>query len=134
MKYEDILFKKVKCSSYLKRVWDGKFIQVYKGELDEAAYCDSNNPDGEIISECCGELEFLKTYYKEVQKNFTGFIVGIKDIVVTGYLVADTDYDHRGCGYLSIYKRPKQIEKCAIVYYANNRKRYVPLEDIKAGD
>lgn len=131
---ENILFKKVNCNSFLKKVWDGKFIQIYKGEYDEASYCNSNDPDNEITSECCGELDFLKTYYKETHRNFTGFVVGIKDIVVTGYLVAETIFDFRGCEYLKVYKQPKETIKCAIVYYGNNRKRYVPRESIEAGD
>lgn len=134
MDIKDILFKKVKCSSFLKKVWDGKFIQVYKGELDSASYCDSNDPENEIESDCCGEYDFLKTYYEKKQRNFTGFVVGIKDIVVTGYLVADTDSCPYNGEHLKIYKHPKEIIKCAIVYYGNNRKRYVPLENIEVGD
>lgn len=131
---KDILFKKVKCTAFLKKVWDGKFIQVYKGDLDEAFYCDSNSPDKKIASDCCGELDFLKTYYKETKRSFTGFVVGTKDIVTEGYLVADTNYDFRGCERLDIYKYPKDVVKCAIVYFGNNRKRFVPLESVEAGD
>ena len=29
-----------------------------------------------------------------------------------------------------VAKRPKETVKCAIVYYANNMKHYVPIEDI----
>ena len=29
-----------------------------------------------------------------------------------------------------ISKRPKEVIKCAIVYYANNLKHFVPLDDI----
>jgi len=134
MNTQDYLFKKAKCSSFLKKVRDGKFIRVYKGEFDEASYCNSNDPDNEITSECCGEFDFLKTYYKKKQRNFTGFIVGVKDIVVTGYLVADTEYHPYNGEHLRIFKYPKEITKCAIVYYGNNKKSYVPLESIEVGD
>ena len=121
------LFNKVKCSGYLKRINDGKFIEVYKGDVDEAIYRNSNDENFEITSEACGDTDFLKTYYEVKEKNFKGFVVGFKTIILTAYLVADTDYDFIGREHLRIYKEPKERIECAIVYYSNNRKRYVPL-------
>lgn len=132
MEEKDIVFKKVVCSSYLKKVNDGKFIQIYKGDIDEAAYCDSNDPNQERMSDCCGDHDFLKTYYMVKEKTFRGFVVGIKEIVVTAYLCADTCYhSYNSNEYLKVYKNPDRRIKCAIVYYQNNRKRYVPLESIE---
>lgn len=134
MDIKDILFKKVKCSSFLKKVYDGKFILATHGDIDEATYCDSNTPGIEITSECCGDHDFLKTYYEVKERTFTGFVVGIKDIVVTAWLVADINYDYVGSEHLHIFKDADKIIKCAVVYYQNNKKSYVPLESIKAGD
>lgn len=76
-----------------------------------------------------------KRYYEHKDGNFSGVIVGFIVLTVVGYL--DVIYD---CGvdtgfgtppdkyYIS--KRPKETVKCAIVYYANNMKHYVPIEDI----
>ena len=131
---EDILFKKVKCNAYLKRVYDGKFIDVSQDDF-KATYVDYGNPDKVYTeSECAGALDFLKTYYEFKEKEFTGLVVGIKDVTATAYLVADTGYHYNGKEHIDVLKEPKDIYKCAIVYYGNNRKRYVPLENIKVGD
>lgn len=76
-----------------------------------------------------------KNYFKHVDKNFIGVIVGYKDIVIKGYL--DSVYQEEcdvGVGVIPeafyVSKRAKETVKCAVVYYANNMKHYVPLEDI----
>lgn len=132
MENKDILFKKVKCSTYLKKISDGRYIEVTEGDIAE--YVDTNDKNFNLECECCGDLDFLKTYYKAMDKEFSGVVVGIKDILVSAYLVANTLSDWQGCEYLKISRVPKETVKCAIVYYGNNRKRYVPLESIKAGD
>ncbi|MHC1722518.1 MAG: hypothetical protein AB9836_04850 [Aminipila sp.] len=126
-----LLFSKVHCPGYLKKVYDGRFIEVIKGDVDEALYTDTNNLDFDLPCECDGSLEFLKTYYEEKAKSFSGFVVGFKDVIVTGYLVAETNYNYIGQGYLKVSKAPKRTEKCAIVYFASNRKRLVPLSMIE---
>ena len=108
-----------------------EFIEVIEGDVKEAVYRNSNDYDFEKVSECCGDLDFLKTYYEIKEKPFDGFLVGFKKVVATGYLVADTGYDFRSCEHLTIHKEPKDIYECAIVYFADNRKRLVPLEKIK---
>ena len=130
----DILFKKVKCNAYLKKVHDGKFIDISQEDF-EATYVDYGNL-GKLytVSECDGSLDFLKTYYELIEKEFTGFVVGVKEVTATAYLVADIGYQYNGKEYIYVQKEPKDIYKCAIVYYGNNRKRYVPLENIKVGD
>ncbi|MEG0365533.1 MAG: hypothetical protein RR585_01765, partial [Coprobacillus sp.] len=77
-----------------------------------------------------GEEEHRKTYYERKDKSFTGFLVGYKDIVINGIVGVDyNDNPYCECDY--IYKQPLKVCKCAIIYFANNRKRYVPLEDIE---
>ena len=63
-------------------------------------------------------------------------IVGFTDLIVTGYLdVIYNDAIDVGVGILPeqffVQKNKNHVEKCAIVYYANNKKHYVPLEDIE---
>lgn len=130
---KDILFKKVKCNAFLKKASDGKFIELYRDSL-AADYIDHKNPDFNLKCECDGSLEFLKVYYEVKKRNFKGIVVGIKDIVTTAYLTVDTSYHYDGTEYIYPGKVPEKICKCAIVYYSNNRKSYVPLENIEVGD
>jgi len=131
---KELLFSKVHCTSYLKKIYDGNFIEVVEGDVREAVYKNSNDNNFEKVSECCGDLDFLKTYYQINTKPFNGFLVGFKSIVATGYLVADTDYDFRDCDVLTIRKEPKEIYECAIVYFADNRKRLVPLDMLEVAN
>lgn len=131
MDIKDILFKKVQCTSFLKKVHDGKYISII---ADEAIYLNSNTPEIEITSECCGDTDFLKTYYEIKEKSFSGFVVGIKEITVTAWLMADTEYDYFGSESLRISRQSKEVVKCAIVYYGNNCKRYVPMDSIRVGE
>lgn len=85
----------------------------------------------EFRSPCEGADDVEKTYYKTVEKDFKGYVVAVKDIVVDGYLGVDCSYDpYRGDHYF-IFKRPKTTIKCALVYYALGKKRLVPLENIE---
>lgn len=132
----DLLFQKVKCKGFLKKVWDGRFIETHpnEGYTYDCEYRDSNNPDLKIECEYCGDFDFLKTYYEHKEKEFFGFVVGYKEIVATGYLTVDTDYDFMGREHTRLGKQPKDVCQCAIVYYANNKKRFVSIEDIKIGE
>jgi hypothetical protein len=135
MNIQNILFKKVQCTAFLKKVYDGKFIQVCNIDgYDCAEYADTNNPDLDLKCECDGSLKFLKTYYEPKAREFMGIVVGIKKIIVTAYLTAETNYDYTGREYLRISREPEKIIECAVVYYRNNCKRYVPLENIGGGD
>jgi hypothetical protein len=131
---KDILFKRVICTAFLKKVHDGKFISVSKDDIDEAMYCNTDNPENFTMSECSGDHDFLKTYYEVKERPFTGIIVGIKDVIVTAWLVADTNYDYAGREYLRISRDTEKKIKCAVVYYRNNCKRYVPLDNVKVGE
>ena len=121
------LFEKVNCNGYLGQVRDGRYIEKIDGEC---SYMIDGEDTG-LECEHCGALEFLKTYYKLKPMIFKGIVVGIKDIVLTGYLVVDTDYDGTDREIVRISKYNKDTCKCAIVYFGNNRKRYVPLGNIE---
>lgn len=124
---ENKLFSKVSCSSYLKKVSDGNFIEVKEGD----AFYNFGNSGRIIKSECCGDLDFIKTYYELKTKDFEGFVVGFKSVTVAGFLVASTDYHYDGIEYVTIDKEPSETVNIAIVYYGNNRKRFVPVDDIE---
>jgi hypothetical protein len=128
-----MLFQKVKCNGYLKKVHDGRFIDMNKNEggTFDCTYIDTNKPDLDIECQYCGDLDFLKTYYERKEKRFVGVVVGFKDLVIDGFLTVETCYNWLDNEYTKIGKKPKTVETCAIVYYANNRKRYVPLKDIE---
>ena len=129
------LFEKVKCKGFYKPFKDGRWLYIDKEKLTADAM-DDNLADGNNDGTVEKDVEYIeKTYYKHVNKNFIGVIVGYKDIVVKGYL--DAVYQDEcdvGVGVIpeSFYvsKRPKETVKCAVIYYANNLKHYVPLEDI----
>lgn len=127
------LFQKVSCKGYLKKVYDGRFIETFKneGETLDCTYVDTNNPDLDIECQYSGDLDFLKTYYAYKEKQFTGMVVGFKDIVIDGYLTVENCETWSGRDCTKLGKQPKTVQTCAIVYYANNRKRYVPLNYIK---
>lgn len=128
------LFDKVKCKGFYSKVYDGTYIFLDKENL-KAAHMNSNATETNcIVEEEVDRVE--KTYYKYVSKNFSGLIVGFKDLIVKGYLdVIYHDAVDVGIGVLPeqffVDKTAKDIVKCAVVYYANNKKHYVPLEDIK---
>ena len=93
--------------------------------------------DNPIVLELgCGRGEYTVGLGRMFpDKNFIGVIVGYKDIVIKGYL--DSVYQEEcdiGVGVIPeafyVSKRAKETVKCAVVYYANNMKHYVPLEDI----
>lgn len=129
------LFCKVKCKGFYTPFKDGKWLSLDR-KMFTADAMDMNLVDMDNDGTAEKNVECIeKTYFKHVEKNFTGVIVGYKDIVVNGYL--DAVYQEKcyvGVGTIpeSFYvsKRAKKIVKCAVVYYANNMKHYVPLEDV----
>ena len=126
-------FRKVRCSSYLKKISDGRHLIPRvdgKGTIVSVDYFGEGD-DVPDECECTGSYEFLKTYYKREEANFEGMLVGTKTIITDGWLYADIAYDPFGSDYIYVGKAPNTKLVCGIVYYANNRKRYVPLSDIE---
>ena len=66
---KELLFSKLHCIGYRKKIYDGKFIEVIEGDVKEAVYRNNNDYDFEEVSECCGDLDFLKTYYEIKEKD-----------------------------------------------------------------
>lgn len=124
------LFDKVKCKGYYKKAHDGVYIQLDAKNLTADLM---NSHSDKVIEEDVDRVE--KRYYEHKDGNFSGVIVGFVDLVVTGWLdVIYEDAVDVGVGVIPekyyIDKTPKDIVKCAIVYYANNLKHYAPIEDI----
>lgn len=131
------LFDKVKCKGFYKKVRDGIYVQLDKdnfvADLINANLIGVDEDNNGIMGEGIDFAE--KTYFEYIKQNFKGVIVGFVDLVVKGYLdVIYEDAVDVGIGVIpeSFYvkKRPKEIVKCAIVYYANNKKHYVPLSEV----
>ena len=73
----------------------------------------------------------LKTYYAVVEKEFTGVLVGWREVVESAWLYADTDYRYDGSEFIHCGKQVKDRELCGIVYFRSGQKRYVPLRFIE---
>lgn len=124
------LFDRCKCKGFYKKVYDGTYIELDTKNLTADLM---NSHSDEIVEKDveCAE----KVYYEHKISNFSGVIVGFKNIVTVGYL--DVNYDDAvdvGVGVIPekyyVSKRPKEVVRCAIVYYADNMKHYTPIEDI----
>lgn len=130
---DTLLFKNVTCTSYLIKAHDGKFIvkdddgncyyMILNGEETEEKQIPEEDYDG--------SLNYEKTYYERVSRKCKGIVVGIKDVVITGFLYVDVNTDYLGRENTYIGKQAKEIVKCAVVYYANNKKHLVPVESIE---
>ena len=128
------LGKKVRCDSYYKKVRDGIFIACFdkngymidgknRNEIEKAVAVDSYGWEQELRFEGDG---IDKTLYRLVEKEFEGVCVGKITLPVTEYLYADSGFNFSGDDFKYICKQITKTEDCYVVYYANNRKRYVP--------
>lgn len=129
------LFDKCRCKGFYKRAHDGLFIHLDRENL-KAELININlacaDDDGVVEEDIdCAK----KRYYEHKDGNFKGVIVGFVDLVVVGWLdVIYQDACDVGVGVIPekyyIAKSPKEIVKCAVVYYSNNKKHYAPIDDI----
>ena len=127
----ELLFKCVECSAYLKKVNDGVHISLTYGEPNEDKSGTFHHADGSE-TKCQFEGDGVdKTYYTRKDAKFRGLVVGIKGIVAKGLLFTDTGYHYNGEDYGYVGKQAVETVRCAIVYYSDNKKRYVPLDAIK---
>ena len=74
-----------------------------------------------------------KTYRQRVEKEFDGFLVGVTQIVTTG-LIGTNSSDECENGdvntFIHLFKE-HHYEKVGVVYFKNNCKRYVLMEDME---
>lgn len=154
------IFQKVHCKSYLQKYSDGVFLRTWQtlsagdfGVIKERA---TGNSWGEPIFVKAYKNEYIngmweekeladlssfegetvpKEYRRRIEEEFDGFLVGFTHIVVRGQIGTDTsDYVYNMNGDLrEVYHLTKHTEmkKVGVVYFKNNAKRYVPIEDIE---
>lgn len=142
------LFTKVKCHAYLKRVYDGVFIgfeDKYGTPIetktvphaDIKAFAWRLNPETLMnekfadLSEWCGQ-SVEKKYRERIEEEFTGFLVGITRIKISGRIGTDWESDsYYGEEFGHCFKVVDDYPKVGVVYFKNNAKRYVLLEDME---
>lgn len=141
------IFVKVKCHAYLRKSHDGINITIY--DPDGNIYNGNTVPDTSYkaviekwdddkrdyvvladLSEWDGS-GYEKTYRERIEEEFTGVVVGVTEVNVKGEI--GTDWECDGCGreFGHCYKLITDRQKVAVVYFKNNVKRYVPLEDLE---
>lgn len=126
-------WKPVRCHGYLKPTQDGRIIELLTdgdGRVIGAQYLGI----GEDVPDSCdceGALDFLKTYFALEEKEFSGVLVGKRDVVVSAWLYADTGCRYDGREFIYCGKQVKDREMCGIVYFRPGQKRFVPLSLIE---
>lgn len=139
------IFRKVHCKAYLQKFSDGVHLECFEIEPESGAEIPTTlsrwSVDKNInvtacrweeeikdLSACEGEY-VVKQYRRRVEEEFDGFLVGVTRITTSAQIGTDY-YDDTYREYHRIYKIA-QTERVGVVYFKNNAKRYVPLEDIK---
>lgn len=122
---KDLLFKQVKCSAAIYEIHNGiGFSKDEKGTW----YYTSETEHLKKINFNMDPVKRLSKKYIDIRKiQFSGFIVGIKSIRSSADLVIEKQKDNKYMD-VKIWRENEEFRQVAIVYYANNRKRLVPLE------
>ena len=127
------LFKRYRCKAYMRKADDGARIEIRDPntlDLDKAkivlgTYYEDGEAKVKDLSSCEGET-IPKSYYERKETEFEGFLVGTKKINVRGVIGTDSDGDRR-----FFFKDITEKEEVGIVYFRNNGKRYVLLDDME---
>ena len=132
--YEN-LGKKVSCKGYYKQVRDGVHIECF--DEDNVNRAISDKPTAKAYSYdkngTAMQLEFQgdgieKTLRELTEISFDGVCVGETVLPIKEYLYSDTSYHPTGEEFGFIGKQITQTCECYVIYYANNKKRYVPKD------
>ena len=129
------LFVKVRCRAYMKMAKDGVFIVMY-------------NPDGTVCEDRLmksykGKAVAMKRNFEngddiEVEdlSEFCGqcVVVGYTTIKANGLMGTDWNDSTYGGDFGYCFKNTTWAPKVAVVYFKNNCKRYVLLEDMEVLD
>lgn len=149
------IFQKVHCRAYLKKHQDGIRLDCWDGDDDfkipangsswdhiitvkamQSWYKNGKWGESEIADLSGFEGEYVDKQYRiRVEEEFDGFLVGITRIVTAGIIGTDTNmmpYNMRG-DLEEVYHLFKETnkEKVGVVYFKNNVKRYVLLDDMR---
>lgn len=146
------IFKKVHCKAYLKKQNDGISLICFgdngkpisgnswaypiKVIANQCSYKNGRWVDKDIADLSSFEGETVdKQYRVRVKEEFDGFLVGITSIVTSGRIGTDTsNYIKNMEGDLDeVYHLVKYTnkEKVGVVYFKNNARRYVYLDDME---
>ena len=119
------LFKYVSCSAALHEIHNGVgFSRDDKGIW----YYNSENENHKKINWNKEPVKRLTKKYVSIKRiNFSGFVVGIKSIRSSADIVIAKQNDNKFLD-VKIWRENEEFRQVAIVYYANNRKRLVPIE------
>ena len=119
------LFKYVSCSAALYEIHNGVgFSRDDKGIW----YYNSENENNKKINWNKEPVKRLIKKYVSIKRiNFSGFVVGIKSIRSSADIVIAKQNDNKFLD-IKIWRKNEEFRQVAIVYYANNRKRLVPIE------
>lgn len=152
------IFKKVHCKAYLKKEWDGISL-VCKKHANFGGFPSESPAEGrswgedEDISVTATQMVYEngkwdikdiknlssfegesvdKTYRKRIEEEFDGFLVGITNITTTGRIGTDCDdfLDYDCVITRKHLTKETHQEKVGVVYFKNNAKRYVLLDDM----
>lgn len=141
------LFSRVKCKAYLKNETDGVHIVLCNpdGSLHDGTHV--NSPDCQAFalrydSEKGEEVKIKdlsdfegssvkKVYRKRIEAEFTGVVVGYTRVKMSGIIGTNWEEPLYGAGYGYCYKEAVDVHEVAVVYFKNNCKRYVPLNDLE---
>ncbi len=130
----EYLGRKALCSAYYKKIYDGVHIRFYDkdgqfcnevNKAEKACAYTSKGEEKELFFEGDG---VGKELYELANKEFTGVCVGEIQLPITEFLYTDTNYHYDGSEYNVVCKSVRNTCDCYIIFYANNRKRYVPKD------
>ena len=122
---KDILFRHVKCSAAIYEIHNG--IGFCRGEKG-TWYYTSGEEHLKKINFKKDPVKRLSKKYLDLKKiQFSGFIVGIKSIRLSADILITNQTKYKW-EEVKLWRENEKFIEVAIVYYANNRKRLVPVE------
>lgn len=147
MEHQPRLFSMVRCRAYMMKAKDTVHIEMFEkdgtrvdGKVVRSYGCkayayklDPKTYEGvEIadLSEFCGQ-SVEKTYRVRKEELFTGCVVGYTRLKVKGIIGTDWNDSPYGGDFGFCFKQTTENPKAAVVYFKNNSKRYVLLDDLE---
>ena len=122
-----LLFKHVECCSAIYELHDGT--GFYKNSENEWCCTSGETQNCKIDWKTEPVKRLPKTYFSIKKINFCGVVVGIKKMRFSADLLIKELHDE--WGNVKIWREKEEFRDVAIVYYANNHKRLVPVESVK---
>ena len=145
------IFQKVKCKAYMAKAHDTVRIQLFNAD---GTFCDTKTVDDykakaiaykydpdkheEVEIKDLSEFDggFVEKIYRErIEEDFCGVLVGFTRINVKGRIGTDWECVNYGFGdireYGHCFKTRDEYPKVGVVYFKNNCKRYVLMEDME---